>query len=270
MNSSSPELSEIIQIPSNKICIDCNAGIPTHVSLNNSVFVCDKCLEIHKKLPSNISTLKSLSENFSAEEVIILSIGGNARFNAVLAEYQVTASSSPNKEFKYLLKITEYYRNLLKAELYKSENPQHYEEIVKKKPSPEEGLQLIDAIKTGEFLEQVKEGFKDAFNKVTSIFQAIGSSIKDKMHEKGYDKKIEETSQSIKEKVDKFKADHPEIQQTAQKCAENVKKAQDYIVDKTKQAYNSETCQNLIKKAQEEYNNVKVKAEEIYKEKTKK
>ena len=253
MNSSSPELSEIIQIPSNKICIDCNAGIPTHVSLNNSVFVCDKCLEIHKKLPSNISTLKSLSENFSAEEVIILSIGGNARFNAVLAEYQVTASSSPNKEFKYLLKITEYYRNLLKAELYKGENPQHYEEIVKKKPSPEEGLQLIDAIKTGEFLEQVN-----------------GSSIKDKMHEKGYDKKIEETSQSIKEKVDKFKADHPEIQQTAQKCAENVKKAQDYIVDKTKQAYNSETCQNLIKKAQEEYNNVKVKAEEIYKEKTKK
>ena len=49
------------------------------------------------------------------------------------------------------------------------------------------------------------------------------------LHEKGYDKKIEETSQSIKEKVDKFKADHPEIQQTAQKCAENVKKAQDYI-----------------------------------------
>ena len=270
MNSSSPELSEIIQIPSNKICIDCNAGIPTHVSLNNSVFVCDKCLEIHKKLPSNISTLKSLSENFLAEEVIILSIGGNARFNAVLAEYQVTSSSSPNKEFKYLLKITEYYRNLLKAELYKGENPQHYEEIVKKKPSPEEGLQLIDAIKTGEFLEQVKEGFKDAFNKVTSIFQAIGSSIKDKMHEKGYDKKIEETSQSIKEKIDKFKADHPEIQQTAQKCAENAKKAQDYIKDKTIQAYNSETCQNLIKKAQDEYNNVKNKAEEIYKEKSKK
>ena len=154
--------------------------------------------------------------------------------------------------------------------------------VIKRDGTPQEYsfLKIVDAINKAfasveqdvpeKFLEQVKEGFKDAFNKVTSIFQAIGSSIKDKMHEKGYDKKIEETSQSIKEKIDKFKADHPEIQQTAQKCAENVKKAQDYIVDKTKQAYNSETCQNLIKKAQEEYNNVKVKAEEIYKEKTKK
>ena len=249
--------------------LDCNKENPTYVSLNNSVFVCNECAEIHKKLPSTISSIKSLSDTFSAEEIIILSIGGNARFNALLAEYGISTLTSPNKEFKYVLKISEYYRNLLKAELYKTENPQNYNNIINSKPSNEEGLQLIDSIKTGEFLEQVKNHFKDAFNKVSSVFEAIGSVIKEKMKEKGYDKKIEETEKTIKEKVDKFKADHPEIQQTAEKCAENAKKAQDYLIDKGREVYQSEKCQNLLKSAQEEFSKIKVKAEEIYKEKTK-
>ena len=269
MNSSSPELQNIISIPSNRVCVDCNKENPTNVSLNNSVFVCNECAEIHKKLPSTISSIKSLSDTFSAEEIIILSIGGNARFNALLAEYGISTLTSPNKEFKYVLKISEYYRNLLKAELYKTENPQNYNNIINSKPSNEEGLQLIDSIKTGEFLEQAKNHFKDAFNKVSSVFEAIGSVIKEKMKEKGYDKKIEETEKTIKEKVDKFKADHPEIQQTAEKCAENAKKAQDYLIDKGREVYQSEKCQNLLKSAQEEFSKIKVKAEEIYKEKTK-
>ena len=269
MNSSSQEMQNIISIPSNKVCVDCNKENPTNVSLNNSVFVCNECAEIHKKLPSSISTIKPLTDNFSAEEIIILSIGGNARFNAILAEYGISNATSPNKEFKYLLKISNYYRELLKAELHKGENPQNYDEIIKKKPTPEEGLQLINSIKTGEYLEQVKNTLKDAFNKVSSVFEAIGSSIKEKLHEKGIDKKMEETGNAIKEKVDKFKADHPEIQQTAEKCAENAKKAQDYLMDKGREVYQSEKCQNLLKSAQEEYEKIKVKAEEIYKEKKK-
>ena len=133
MNSSSPELQNIISIPSNRVCVDCNKENPTNVSLNNSVFVCNECAEIHKKLPSTISSIKSLSDTFSAEEIIILSIGGNARFNALLAEYGISTLTSPNKEFKYVLKISEYYRNLLKAELYKTENPQNYNNIINSK-----------------------------------------------------------------------------------------------------------------------------------------
>ena len=38
----------------NKYCVDCNEYLPKIISLNNGVFICEKCAEEHKKLGNSI------------------------------------------------------------------------------------------------------------------------------------------------------------------------------------------------------------------------
>ena len=57
---SNPELSEIIKIPGNEICADCEEKNPRWSSINNGVLICSKCTRNHRKYGEKISKIKSL------------------------------------------------------------------------------------------------------------------------------------------------------------------------------------------------------------------
>ena len=65
-----------------------------------------------------------LNDQLSPEEISILKIGGNQRFKTLISEYDIT--DDQNKEFKYHLKIAEYYRKLSLAERNKDNNHEEY------------------------------------------------------------------------------------------------------------------------------------------------
>lgn len=143
----SPEINEIMSINENRICFDCGDSFPKWTSLNNAVFLCGKCAFFHKTLPPEISTVKSLeTEVFSPSELLLLRTGGNARFKALLGEYQLLTETS-EQEFKYILKISEYYRDLLQKEINRNNDPGALELAYANKPSLEEGITVIESIR---------------------------------------------------------------------------------------------------------------------------
>ena len=68
----------------NKICADCQIEGKkiTHVSVNNAVFLCEHCAEIHKNdLNPLLSLIRPINSDFwSDEQIGILKAGGGNKF----------------------------------------------------------------------------------------------------------------------------------------------------------------------------------------------
>ena len=47
----------------NKVCVECKTPMPSFVSINNSIIICGKCAERHKKLGFNISYVRELRDD---------------------------------------------------------------------------------------------------------------------------------------------------------------------------------------------------------------
>lgn len=283
---SNPELSQIMSIGSNQQCIECLAPNPTFTSINNAVFLCQNCAEIHRALGKNISEVKSLTnDQFSPEEINLLKIGGNARFNSLMGDYGITGDQ--NKEFKYHLNLADYYRKLLLAELTKDQNPNAYEVLLNNKPSPEVGLQIMESV-TVESINQANQEHqseiaKDASNligKVTDFISSVGNTISETAEKYGVNQKINEVKTKIGEEAKKFGENHPSINSAANTTyeaiksagqivseaankiinSEPVKNATQAVNNKYNEVMNSETVKNLSKKAEENYISLKAKA----------
>ena len=264
MESENPKLNEILSLESNKHCIDCNAPNPTWVSINNAVFLCPKCAKIHKTLSPEISTVKSIEvDDFSDEEISLLKLGGNDRFLTLMTEYQITTDQ--NKEFKYHLKICEYYRMLLQCELQKDSNPEAYEQAVKIKLAPEIALQLMDSINSENInnnnnQSNIQSGINNVLEAVSNVFSTVGNKIQGTAQHYGIDQKLQMFSNYVSQSVKNFNDNHPEIKAAGDKAVEYAKNAGNFVVEKGKEIYNSETIQNMTHKAEEQYLSLKQKA----------
>ena len=288
MNFPNPEISQIMSIDRNQQCVDCLAPNPQFTSLNNAVFLCENCANAHRALGTNISLVKSLTnDQFTEDEVNLLRIGGNFRFNTLIKEYGIT--SDQNKEFKYHLKIADYYRKLLAAELNKVNNPSEYEQLQNNKPPAEVGLQIMESV-TAESIKQAQQSqnqnqeqneiSKDAsaiYGKVTGFFSKVGNALNNAVHNTGIDQKISEIKNSVSQGAKNFGENHPSIQNMATTAVEGIKTAGSKVAEtaniiansepvknmklKVSETYqgvmNSETVKNLSKKAEEQYINLK-------------
>ena len=265
MLSHNLEINELLQIESNKHCIDCNAENPTWVSINNAVFICSQCAKIHKMLNPEISTIKSIEvDDFTQDEISLLKIGGNDRFLALMTEYEITQSQ--NKEFKYHLKICEYYRMLLQCELQKQFNPDAYEQAIKIKPSPEIALQLMDNINEENIncnQSKIQTGINNVLDTFSSVFNFVGSKIQGTAQQLGIDEKIKNFGNAVKEGYKNFNDNHPGIKAAQDKAVEIASNAGNFVVEKSKEIYNSETIQNMVHKAEEQYITLKEKAKNM-------
>ena len=265
MYSHNYDINEFLLIESNRHCIDCNALNPRWVSINNAVFICNKCANIHKTLNPEISTLKSIEvDDFTQDEISLLKIGGNDRFYTLMIEYELTEIENP--EFKYHLKICEYYRMLLQCELQKNYNPEAYEQAIKIKPSPEIGLQLMDNINEENInfnQSKLKMGINNVLNTFGSVFTFVGSKIQGTAQQLGIDEKLRNFGTAVKDGYKNFNDNHPGIKAAQDKAVEFASNAGNFVVEKSKEIYNSETVQNMTHKAEEQYIALKEKAKNM-------
>jgi hypothetical protein len=233
---------------------------------------------MHKPLGTNISLVKSLmNDQFSPQEIALLKIGGNQRFNMLMSEYGIT--SDQNKEFKYHVKIADYYRKLLLAELNKEINPNDYQMMLNSKPNPEIGLQIMESV-TVESInaaqQNTSEIYKDASalaGKISGFFSSIGEAIKETVHKYGIDEKINTAKDKISEEAKTFGESHPSIQNAANTAMEAIKTVGNAAVEAANKIASSEPVQNISQKANEKYQevmnsetvkNLSKKAEENY------
>jgi hypothetical protein len=95
----------------NKMCADCKRPYPTFASINNGVFICDNCVEIHNKLGKNISFTRSLKDKWDEYLLSYLQRGGNQRFNILCEEYDIIPDA--DIFYKYRTRAIENYRGIV-------------------------------------------------------------------------------------------------------------------------------------------------------------
>ena len=280
------DIYELMNIEENKKCFDCQKENPTFVSVNNAIFLCDTCYKMHKRLGENISKVKSLiSDELTQEEIALLKIGGNNRYRNFIKEYGI--EEEYNKMYKYHLKLAEYYRSLLLAEINKENNPAEYDRLVQNKPPVEMGLQAMETLTT-ENLKMMTQPPKSEFaqdmsdiaGKIGGFFSTISKKVNETAEKFGIPQKLDEARNKINEGVKNFGERHPKLQNAATKTKEAFTSAKNYTADKLNkiieseavknvtgkinnkynEVMNSETMKNLEKKTAEGYHNLKVKA----------
>ena len=120
----------------NKICFDCGGPFPTCVSINNGVFICTNCAKNHESLGYNISFIHQISSPWDPYLLSYALRGGNSRFKHLCMEYEVNCQSlnedDKQKLNKYIIRLGEYNRLVLRSEVYAEEPPQTlYHEVAK-------------------------------------------------------------------------------------------------------------------------------------------
>ena len=121
----------------NKICFDCGGAFTCCVSINNGVFLCKFCGDNHrKKLNYNISFIHDINSDWDQYLLSYAIRGGNSRFKRLCLQYEVPCQSltqnDDEKINKYLIRLGEYNRLVLKSEINCDEPPQPlYKEVAK-------------------------------------------------------------------------------------------------------------------------------------------
>lgn len=94
----------------NKCCVECKSPMPSYVSINNSIFLCNNCGERHKKLGYNISYIRKLTSDWDPYLYSFLERGGNSRFIRLSLKYNLDKLPI---EQKFRTRILEWYRLLV-------------------------------------------------------------------------------------------------------------------------------------------------------------
>lgn len=94
----------------NKICVHCKAAMPSFVSINNAIIICEECAEEHKKLGFNISYVRELKDKWDPYLSCFLERGGNSRFIRFSKKYDLDDMPI---EKKFRTSILQYYRLLV-------------------------------------------------------------------------------------------------------------------------------------------------------------
>ncbi|OMJ95382.1 hypothetical protein SteCoe_1304 [Stentor coeruleus] len=132
-------LSTLQKDPANSLCFDCDLENPSNISISFGCFICNTCAKSHNLL-SNSKT-KTINEDWSLEEIGIVSSGGNSALKEFFNYYNLMETPS---NFKYQTKAAEFYKEML---LIVSKD----QEFSKDFPSINEGIQLIHTENPNDF-----------------------------------------------------------------------------------------------------------------------
>ena len=99
----------------NKVCVECKSPMPSYVSINNAILLCDQCAERHMKLGFNVSYVRHLASEWDPYLFSYLERGGNSRFIRLSKTYGL--DDIPIEQ-KYKTRIVEYYRLLVSLLFY--------------------------------------------------------------------------------------------------------------------------------------------------------
>ena len=99
----------------NKVCVECKAPMPSFVSINNAILLCNQCAERHMKLGYNVSYIRHISSDWDPYLFSFLERGGNSRFIRLSKKYEL--DNMPIEQ-KFNTRILEYYRLLVSYNLF--------------------------------------------------------------------------------------------------------------------------------------------------------
>ena len=107
------KIKEIKNNELNKECFDCGACYPEYISINNGVFICKDCINIHNKFPKQISnTLKNNLSSLNNKELEYMFLGGNQKL-LEFVNYEYPQLHKFKVNILYQTKAMQYYRNYL-------------------------------------------------------------------------------------------------------------------------------------------------------------
>ena len=236
-------LNEIVSREGNTVCFDCGTENPKWASINIGIILCLKCAGIHRGFGLQISTIRSLQvDSWTEKQVKYLSQGGNDRFKNFLSEYKIDPSSS--NELKYKSKATEYYRNLLRNEVEKFFDEKFVGNDIPK-PDLDTGIQILEIKQNdkeinnkfyiGSDNQKQKQSDNSFFSNVGSFFKKTFDTVSKNMNEINFSEKIVNAGNAM---------------------IDFAKNSGEFIVNKTKEAVNSETMQNIKKGAESGFNTI--------------
>jgi len=236
-----PALNEIISREGNALCFDCGTENPKWASINNGILLCLKCAGIHRGFGLQISTIRSLQvDSWTEKQIKYLSQGGNIRFKNFLAEYNIEPSSTI--EIKYKSKASEYYRNLLRNEVEKIFD-EKFEGNNISKPDLDTGVQIIETKQSdkeinnqfyiGSENQKPKQNDNSFFGSFGAFFKEAVDSVSKNLNEVNFSEKVINAGNAM---------------------IDFAKNSGEYIINKTKEAVNSETMQNIKKGAESGFN----------------
>ena len=236
-----PGLNEIVSREGNTLCFDCGSENPKWASINNGILLCLKCAGVHRGFGLQISTIRSLQvDSWSEKQVKYLSQGGNKRFKDFLSEYNIEPLSSI--ELKYKSKASEYYRNVLRNEVEKLFDEKFIGNDIPK-PDLTTGIQILETKQSDkEINNQFYIGSDNQKQKQTdnSFFGSVGAFFK-------------ETVDKVSKNLSEIKFSETVIN-AGNAVVDFAKSSGEYIANKTKEAVNSETMQNIKKSAESGFN----------------
>ena len=241
------DLLPIVQIESNQICNDCGKNNPHWCSITNAVFICPSCARTHKKFNKKISMIKSLEvDDWSKDEINILKLGGNERFNKLIKSYNIPLTKD-NKEYKYYTKAAQYYRDILLEES-KNKDTKNI-----KKPSLKEGIEILYQ---DEYLNLFN---KNELNEINNNDINNNNEINNKDKKNWMDKMInklqpdveppkEENPSKGKQFLNNMMYAFNDVKELTKEIdfKGKIKKAGEYVSDKTEQIQNSDAFNRFM------------------------
>ena len=244
--------------PENDKCIECGALHPEYTSVNHGAFICSSCIQYHMPLGQTISRIKSINEQWSLEELKLMTAGGNSALKEFFNHYNIL-SAPPS--FKYCTRAGFFYREMLSViaedNIYDQNCPGIEEgvELVARINYPDlplEGFGIEDSkINVEEPLVSGESKKKSPWDKVRDIyFKAVDVGNKtvdrlsekiNKLAEKPAIKKVETTTVEIVEKIESgfnFIVDKVVSKPAVQESMNHVENAADSFAREVKFTYN--------------------------------
>ena len=108
--ASSQIFNNLKKDPENDKCFECDSVNPTFSSVNHGAFICSSCAKSHLLLGQKISRLRSLDDEWSLEDLKLMTAGGNSALKEFFTHYNIL-SAPPN--FKYCTRAAVFYREML-------------------------------------------------------------------------------------------------------------------------------------------------------------
>ena len=105
LHFSHEKIKELMKIPENKKCFDCDNPSCQWASVNNGIFLCTNCSDMHRGLGVEISYIRSiLWDNWTENQIQFMIKGGNKQLKEFLKTYSFD-NKSITSEQSYKKKI---------------------------------------------------------------------------------------------------------------------------------------------------------------------
>jgi len=112
-------LTELLKVPENKLCAECNQKQPRWASANLGIFICIRCSGLHRNLGVHISKVRSVTlDSWTSEMVEVMKEIGNERANSYwefsLPEGRKPGANDSTRDVEMFIRDKYQYKRFVK------------------------------------------------------------------------------------------------------------------------------------------------------------